>query len=249
MRQVWTSETECMIGDVPIRVANGGYDALRTTADNAWVLKGRSFFESYPILLQDQVPRTVLELGIFEGGSALLFADRWQQARIVGIDIRDPNPEVLAHVRRLGFADRLRLHYNLSQADRDGMEAAIASGFGGEPIDLVIDDASHHYDLTRSAFEIVFPHLRPGGYYIVEDWGWAHWRDWQGVEQWKDDPALSNLLFEISLAAATSSAVIAEVVVNASLFAVRKSPQCPPLGRDFRLDNFYAARGKRLTLI
>ena len=45
MRQVWTSETECTIGDVPIRVANGGYDALRTTPDNVWVLKGRSFFE------------------------------------------------------------------------------------------------------------------------------------------------------------------------------------------------------------
>src|SRR4029077_11377083 len=37
-------------------------------------------------------------------------------------------------------------------------------------IDVVIDDASHLYGPTRRSFEILFPLLKPGGAYIIEDW-------------------------------------------------------------------------------
>ena len=41
-------------------------------------------------------------------------------------------------------------------------------------IDLVIDDASHVYEPTLASFETLFPHLRPGGLYIIEDWQWSY---------------------------------------------------------------------------
>ncbi len=34
----------------------------------------------------------------------------------------------------------------------------------------MIDDASHLLDPTRSSFNVLFPLLRPGGVYVVEDW-------------------------------------------------------------------------------
>ena len=40
----------------------------------------------------------------------------------------------------------------------------------GEPLDLVIDDASHLYGPTMASFEVLFPRLRPGGLYVIEDW-------------------------------------------------------------------------------
>jgi hypothetical protein len=38
----------------------------------------------------------------------------------------------------------------------------------------VIDDASHIYEPTRASFETLFPYLRPGGLYIIEDWQWSY---------------------------------------------------------------------------
>jgi hypothetical protein len=42
-------------------------------------------------------------------------------------------------------------------------------------VDLVIDDASHLYPFTKGSFETLFPRLRPGGLYIIEDWSWDCW--------------------------------------------------------------------------
>ena len=42
-------------------------------------------------------------------------------------------------------------------------------------IDLVVDDASHLYEQTKATFAMLFPLVRPGGNYVIEDWSWAHW--------------------------------------------------------------------------
>jgi hypothetical protein len=44
----------------------------------------------------------------------------------------------------------------------------------GAPLDLVIDDASHRLRETISSFEVLFPLLRPGGLFLLEDWDWQH---------------------------------------------------------------------------
>ena len=45
------------------------------------------------------------------------------------------------------------------------------------PFDLVVDDASHDGDLTRRTFEILWPRVAAGGFYVVEDWFF-------GLEPW-----------------------------------------------------------------
>jgi hypothetical protein len=48
-----------------------------------------------------------------------------------------------------------------------------------EGFDVVIDDASHIASLTRASFWQIFGHhLRPGGLYVVEDWGTGYWGSW-----------------------------------------------------------------------
>lgn len=45
--------------------------------------------------------------------------------------------------------------------------------------DLVVDDASHDGKLTRATFDLLWPLVAPGGFYVVEDWmvalGWDGW--------------------------------------------------------------------------
>jgi hypothetical protein len=42
----------------------------------------------------------------------------------------------------------------------------------GRPIDIVIDDASHISHHQQIALGCLFPHMRSGGMYIIEDLGW-----------------------------------------------------------------------------
>jgi hypothetical protein len=75
-----------------------------------------------------------------------------------------------------GVGDALSLYWGVDQRDSLRLRSIVASDFNGG-IDLIIDDASHLYDPTRASFEALFPYLRPGGMYIIEDWAWAHWHD------------------------------------------------------------------------
>jgi len=61
------------------------------------------------------------------------------------------------------------------------LEECYGEEFGSDSVDLVIDDASHFLFETRESFRFLFPRLRPGGIYIIADWGWAHWPEdyWQ----------------------------------------------------------------------
>jgi SAM-dependent methyltransferase len=52
----------------------------------------------------------------------------------------------------------------------------VATDFNG-PLDLVFDDASHFYRFSKVSFETLFPLLRPGGLYVIEDWSWVCWSE------------------------------------------------------------------------
>ena len=88
----------------------------------------------------------------------------------------DPEPiEGLAEfIEARGLADRVRPYYGVNQADRGRLTELTVHEFGAEPLDLVIDDASHLLEETRSSFETLFPRLRPGGLYVIEDWPAHH---------------------------------------------------------------------------
>src|SRR5207237_6125856 len=70
--------------------------------------------------------------------------------------------------------DRIKTYWETSQADPGKLKQIVGTDFSG-PLDLVIDDASHLYKFTKSSFETLFPLIRPGGLYIIEDWSWACW--------------------------------------------------------------------------
>jgi hypothetical protein len=66
----------------------------------------------------------------------------------------------------------VRIYHGVDQADRDTIRRLVADEFAGQPLDLVIDDASHLLTPSTATFNPLFPRQRPGGLYVIEDWSW-----------------------------------------------------------------------------
>ena len=118
----------------------------------------------------------MIELGIAYGGSVAFLALAARPAKFVAIDIDDQPVESLARLiesRRLG--ESVRPMYGIDQADRGRLREIVRDEFGDSELDIVIDDASHQYEQTAVSFETLFPYLRPGGEYIIENWSCDHW--------------------------------------------------------------------------
>ncbi|ORA76732.1 hypothetical protein BST28_20635 [Mycolicibacter kumamotonensis] len=48
------------------------------------------------------------------------------------------------------------------------------------PFDIVIDDGSHFSHHVITSFNALFPHVRPGGLYVIEDLQTSYWPGWGG---------------------------------------------------------------------
>ncbi|MEO0454776.1 MAG: hypothetical protein AAFY98_11675 [Verrucomicrobiota bacterium] len=156
-------------------------------SDKGWGLKGKHYYTR----VYDQIfrkwqhePITLVEIGLLrpdwdqrrktqghEGVSdAVAFAapslEAWRayfpNAKIVGFDIDDFSKVMLKNVHIL--------QGDMSSVD-DLKQLLEACNYS---MDIVIDDGSHVSHHQQICFSTLFPHLKPGGMYIIED---LHWQD------------------------------------------------------------------------
>lgn len=113
---------------------------------------------------------TILELGIFEGASLEYFAELFPKSRIIGVDINECS--------RKFSTDRIKV-YQGSQDDAKLYDRIMQEN-GIKQFDIIIDDCSHIGSLTLDSFNILFPVLRPEGFYVIEDWGTGYFKQFPG---------------------------------------------------------------------
>ncbi|RCG25478.1 class I SAM-dependent methyltransferase [Streptomyces diacarni] len=120
------------------------------------------------------LPLRVLEIGVGghddpeAGGASLrMWRDYFPHARVHGIDVFDKSPLDEARIRT----------FQGHQADEDFLDHVIAQT---GPLDLVIDDGSHINRDVLASFRKLFPVLREGGFYVVEDTQTAYWPGYGG---------------------------------------------------------------------
>lgn len=141
--------------------------------------KSRGFLRSYERHFAGLGGKAdLLELGIFRGGSLLLWRDHFEQGVVCGLDIDE--------VKVPDTSGRIRVYQGRQEdtalLDRIGAEAG--------PFDIIIDDASHVAEPTRVSFWHLFDrHLRPGGIYVIEDWRVGYWSGWPDGERMGITPA------------------------------------------------------------
>ena len=178
-------------------------------------LKPKRMIDEYTRLWRlrdDFAPRNILELGIHAGGSIVFWFEVFQPDRLVAIDIASTGDNSLLrqYVASRGLQDRIKTHWETSQADSQRLEQIVAADFSGR-LDMVIDDASHVYELTKTSFETLFPLLRPGGLYIIEDWSWACWSNLPA----DFNPSMTKLPAGMGLSDLSLPRLICEIVVSA----------------------------------
>ena len=154
----------------------------QSTARHFILGKSRSMVEALVTALGATPPRRIVDVGVYKGGSVVLLYETFAPERLVGVDLNPAMPPGLPeYCRDPSRKDAIGIYLGVDQSDQQRLDDICAAEFGAEPIDLVIDDASHFYHETRETFRALFPRVRPGGLYVVEDWGWAHWpgEHWQ----------------------------------------------------------------------
>lgn len=128
-------------------------------------------------LIRGQI--NLFELGIYKGGSLLLWRDYFENGRIAGLDLNNVDIDDPTGRIRTYEGDQT----DLALLDRIAKECA-PDGF-----DIIIDDASHLAEFTKISFWHLFNnHLKPGGCYVIEDWRVSYWERWpDGAKyEWPD---------------------------------------------------------------
>jgi hypothetical protein len=234
----WTSDDSFAISDVEYvcRPVTGRFPS---TPDRFCLLKARWQVDWYAQLVSDLAPRTIVEIGMYDGASMALSEELTHPRKLVGIDRRDTESTALNEfIAARGLQTELRPFYGVDQTDVHRLDELLAAEFGNEPLDLVVDDASHLLDATRTTFNRVYPRLRPGGVYVIEDW------PMHVVPEMH--PPLTFLLFEFLLACSDAPGVVANVSVNKNYALVTRGPAVLD-ARTFDLSQRYGPQARSLT--
>jgi hypothetical protein len=122
------------------------------------------YFQAYARIAAELGPRSrVCELGVHAGESLRMFAALFPLAEITGVDANAGSNWPTGTTRVVALQD----------------DTALPGILGGQ-FGLIVDDASHQGDTTRRSFDLLWPLVQPGGYYVIEDWTVAlrddpHW--------------------------------------------------------------------------
>ena len=212
-----------------------------------WLFKERPLIERYVALVEELQPRFIFELGIFQGGSTAFLNEVAGPERLVAMDIEEPKGPGLRDYLAGGASESVRVHTDVDQSDRRRIAEIVEEEVGEHPLDLVIDDCSHLYEPSRSSFNELFPRVRPGGVYVIEDWRWAHAAldSEQPDGMWPAEVPLSRLAFECVLALPSIPGLITDVRVDEWSVEVRRGDAAIDPD-DFDISASYTARGRTL---
>lgn len=96
----------------------------------------------------------ILEIGVDRGGSIEAWLEYFPNATVFGVDLRPS-----------GVHDNRYIEFVGNVTDMD----FLLDSFGTANLDIVIDDGSHINREVIEAFTVLWPLVKPGGYYVVED--------------------------------------------------------------------------------
>jgi len=112
-------------------------------------------------------PIKILEIGIKEGGSIKMWSDYFEHGEIYGFDLGWPRVGSNDYFKKIeNDFPRVKTFIG-DQRKRDSLLAFIKE-YGGE-FDIIIDDGGHSMPQQQISFGYLFPYVKTGGIYVIED--------------------------------------------------------------------------------
>src|SRR5262245_13327140 len=112
--------------------------------------------------IQEHSPGVICELGVDVGGSLAMWQSLFPHGMVIGVD----------HSPDAGWPEGT-FTIVADQADpqlwHKIYDLVMEEGHGA--VDLLVDDASHDSGPTRESLRNLWPIIKPGGWYVIEDWG------------------------------------------------------------------------------
>lgn len=223
--------------------------ALVPEKDVLTVMKERFHIDTYADLASKVKPGSnIVEIGIRSGASTALMAVLYKPNCLSAIEI-DTKPTKLFKKFLATHPDghRIHAHFGCDQGNEAQLAAVIEADFGHKSLDLVIDDGSHQLVPSMTSFNLLFPRLRSGGFYVIEDWSWEHFAEREYGLHFTGWPitGFSKLTLMTVLACAYAPDIIAKVSLHRGIAVVHRGPgTVQPDG--FELVNLLGQRGQQL---
>jgi SAM-dependent methyltransferase len=212
------------------------------------ILKDRNFIEIYRKLTTEQKIENVFEVGFFQGGMPLFLADMIAPKKIVAIDWNAASDKLSSVIAKSKLETKIDLIGGIDQGDTETIRAIVEKKFGKTPLDLIVDDCSHYYPQSKACFENLFGYLKPGGKYIIEDWGWTHWpgEPWQSEKShFHNMPSMTNLIFEVVMALGSNQQLVSHIEIPSHACVIVTRGKDLPYGAKLDLGKLINVAGGR----
>jgi hypothetical protein len=246
----WTSDTEFSAGGINFvsTIDPAVFHTRESTETDFLLVKDRGMIDCEIDAVEGAQVRNIVDIGIWQGGSVVLLDLVFAPQKLVALEYSErPLPPLDRYISSRGRAGAISVYKGMNQADSVRLRKIVADEFKGAPLDLVIDDASHFYEESRESFDVLFPHLRPGGKFIIEDWQWSAVPKYADLEYFKGKPGLANLVLQCMVVCAARPDIISLVEVTPYMAIVTRG-SAPDLG-DFRIADLAVNRGAKVPLI
>jgi hypothetical protein len=139
--------------------------------DRRLIHKWLHYFEIYDRHFADFRNRdvTIVEFGVYQGGSLQMWHEYFgRRARIVGVDIDERCAALAEPGIEVVIGDQADPAFLRTLAEKTG------------PIDVLIEDGGHHMHQQLTTFREMWPAVRDGGVYLVEDLHTSYWDEFAG---------------------------------------------------------------------
>lgn len=213
MSITWTGDNTFTLEDVEYLCDL--YGVRRGDDPRFCLAKHPRIVDRYAALIEALTPRNIVEVGILDGASTALFADLAKPDRLVAVELDPVPPKLLAFMEG---RDDIAAYGGVDQADTGELQRIIAKEITG-PLDLVVDDASHLLGPSRATFGCLFPMLRPGGVYVLEDWA-TGLREGGPSSHGAGERPLVDLVHEIIVAKGSDPRRIGDITVQAGWVSI-----------------------------
>ena len=127
--------------------------------------------------------KNITEIGIAAGQSLQAWYRYFPNAEIHAFDVHWMDDKVRLNMERL----KPRMHPHIVNILDDKQTSSLAHlGFVNESMDIIIEDGPHDVSSQQMFLIKLFPLLKPGGIYVIEDIGYGQ----KGLQYFHENPTL-----------------------------------------------------------